>query len=46
MLPSAMTHFFAEELNGILKFDNLKIADNDNNTVTINGSLKFQCTKI
>ncbi|MCM1293317.1 MAG: hypothetical protein NC230_07050 [Bacteroides sp.] len=29
-----------------LSFDNLKLADDDNKTVTINGTLKFQYTKI
>lgn len=29
-----------------LKFDNLKIADDDNEIITINGTLKFQYTKI
>lgn len=29
-----------------LNFDNLKVADDDNKTITINGSLKFNYTKI
>lgn len=37
------------EINGstvTLNFDNLKVADDDNKTVTINGSQKFNYTKI